>query len=98
MLTTLTAEPLAAGAADLEAAAATMAIRLPGPLGPLAELAYNYRWSWTGGGPELFAAVDPTRWALTHMNPVRLLQEVPPARLQRLADDDEFIGRLHELH
>jgi glycogen phosphorylase len=99
MLSTLTAaEPLAAGAADLEAAAAAMASRLPDALQPLAELSYNYRWSWTRGGPELFAAIDPTRWALTHMNPVRLLQEVPPARLQRLAADDDFIGRLHELH
>jgi glycogen phosphorylase len=98
MLTTLTAEPLAAGAADVEAAAAALASRLPGSLQPLAELAYNYRWSWTRGGPELFAEIDPTRWALTHMNPVRLLQEVPPARLARLAADDGFIGRLHELH
>jgi glycogen phosphorylase len=98
MLSTLTAEPLAAGAADIEAAAAAMASRLPDSLQPLAELAYNYRWSWTRGGPELFAAIDPTRWALAHMNPVRLLQEVPPGRLTRLAGDDEFIGRLHELH
>jgi glycogen phosphorylase len=98
MLTTPTAEPLAAGAPDLEAAAAGLASRLPDPLQPLAELAYNYRWSWTRGGPELFAAIDPTRWALTHMNPVRLLQEVPPARLARLADDDGFISSLHDLH
>src|SRR3954454_19869708 len=98
MLTTPTAEPLGTGAADLERAAAALASRLPDGLQPLAELAYNYRWSWTRGGPELFAAIDPTRWALTHMNPIRLLQEVPPARLGRLAADDEFIGALHELH
>jgi glycogen phosphorylase len=100
MLTTATAtaEPLATGAADLEGAAAALASRLPPGLQPLAELAYNYRWSWTTGGPELFAAIDPTRWGLTHMNPVRLLQEVPPARLGRLAADDEFMGALNELH
>jgi starch phosphorylase len=98
MLTTPTAEPLAAGASDLEAAAGAMASRLPGALQPLAELAYNYRWSWTSAGPDLFQAIDPTRWALTHMNPVRLLQEVPPARLKRLAADDGFIARLHDLH
>src|SRR3954464_7976510 len=98
MLSTLTAEPLAAGAADLEAAATALATRLPAPLEPLADLAYNYRWSWAGGGPDVFAAIDPTRWALTHMNPVRLLQEVPPSRLQRLAADDDFLGRLHDLH
>src|SRR3954451_3170873 len=98
MLTTLTAEPLAAGADDLEAAAHALATRLPAQLEPLAELAYNYRWSWAAGGPELFAAIDPTRWAHTHMNPVRHLQEVPPSRLARLAADDEFLRALHELH
>jgi starch phosphorylase len=98
MLSTATAEPLAAGAADLEAAAAGLASRLPAPLHPLAELAYNYRWSWTRGGPELFADVDATRWALTHANPVRLLQEVPPSALERLAKDQAFIVRLEDLH
>ncbi|MEY2533141.1 MAG: glycogen phosphorylase, partial [bacterium] len=98
MLSTATAEPLAAGAADLEAAAAGLASRLPAPLHPLAELAYNYRWSWTRGGPELFADVDATRWALTHANPVRLLQEVPPSALERLAKDQAFIARLEDLH
>ena len=98
MLTTLTAEPLAAGASDLEAAATALASRLPAPLQPLTELAYNYRWSWAGGGPDLFAAIDPTRWAHTHMNPVRLLQEVPPWRLAALAADEAFLADLHELH
>src|SRR3954451_18805920 len=98
MLTTLTAEPLAAGADDLEAAAHALATRLPAQLEPLAELAYNYRWSWAAGGPELFAAIDATRWGLCHGNPVRLLQEVPPSRLARLAADDEFLRALHELH
>src|SRR3954468_16298508 len=98
MLTTLTAEPLAAGAADLEAAAHALATRLPAQLEPLAELAYNYRWSWAAGGPELFAAIDPPRWAHTHMNPVRHLQEVPPSRLAKLAGDDGFISSLHDLH
>ena len=41
----------------------------------LARLAYNYRWAWTPGGPELFRAVDPDRWERCAENPVRLLQE-----------------------
>jgi len=97
MLTPPTTEPLAAGAADVEAAAAALATRLPAELAPLAELAYNYRWSWTPGGPELFAGIDPTRWGLCHGNPVRLLQEVPPALFARLAADDGFVARLNEL-
>jgi starch phosphorylase len=98
MLTTVTAEPLAAGTADLEAAAAGLASRLPEPLHQLAELAYNYRWSWTRGGPELFAEIDPPRWALCHSNPVRLLQEAPPAVLKRLAGDSAYLSRMQDLY
>jgi glycogen phosphorylase len=97
MLTPVT-EPLAAGSADLESAAAALASRLPEPLRPLATLAYNYRWSWTTGGPELFADIDPARWGLTHSNPVRLLQEVPPSVLERLASDGDFLARMQEIH
>ena len=87
MLSPLTSESLAAGAADIEAASAALASRLPGPLAPLAELAYNYRWSWTPGGPELLASVDPRRWELCLGNPVRLIEEVHPDRWRRLAGD-----------
>jgi starch phosphorylase len=98
MLSPVTTETLAAGAADVESASAALATRLPEPLRPLADLAYNYRWSWTTGGPELFASIDAARWGLTHSNPVRLLQEVPPQALERLARDDDFITRMHEVH
>ena len=47
-----------AGSSDLRAAADALRSRLPEPLGPLADIAYNYRWSWTPGGPELFASID----------------------------------------
>src|SRR3954467_14660371 len=98
MLTPQTTEkPLAAGAADLEGAAAPPAPRLPPQLGPPAELAYNSRWSWPPGGPELFAGIDPTRWGLCHGNPVRLLQEVPPSAFARLTADEGFVARMHEL-
>ncbi len=83
-----------AGTADLAAASAALRSCLPEPLGPLADLAYNYRWSWTPGGPELFASVDPRRWAACANNPVRLLQEVHPDRLRELAGDEEFLARL----
>jgi starch phosphorylase len=86
------------GSSDLRAAADALRSRLPAPLGALADLAYNYQWSWTPGGPELLAAVDPRRWELCLGNPVRLLEEVPPATLARLAADDGFLGRLAALH
>ena len=86
-----------AGTTDLAAAAAALRSRLPEPLAPLAEIAYNYRWSWTPGGPELFASVDPKRWEACAANPVRLLQETHPERLAAVARDTGFLGRLDAL-
>jgi glycogen phosphorylase len=86
-----------AGTTDLAAAAAALRSRLPEPLAPLAEIAYNYRWSWTPGGPELFASIDPKRWQACAANPVRLLQEVHPSRLADAAEDAAFAGALAEL-
>ena len=90
-------EPLSAGAADIATAIAGLAARLPEPLHPLAEIAYDYRWSWTPGGPETFAAIDPARWGLCHANPVRLLEETPLAVLDRAASDESFLERVRTL-
>jgi starch phosphorylase len=86
-----------AGSADLAAAAAALRSRLPEPLAALAPIAYNYRWSWTPGGPELFASIEPERWELCAANPVRLLQEAHPDTLTRLAGDAGFVSRLSAL-
>ena len=86
-----------AGAADIRRAVEELAERLPGPLAPLAALAYNYRWSWLPGGPELFAAIDRERFELCLQNPVRLLQEASSRALRRAADDDALVARAHEL-
>ena len=88
---------VSAGTADLERAAAELASRIPDPLAPLAQLAYNYRWSWTPGGHELFSAVDPARFELCHGNPVRLLQETSVGALERAAGDHELLARASEL-
>ena len=78
---------------DLQRAADALAARIPAPLAPLARLAFNYRWSWTPGGPELFSAVDPARWERCGENPVRLLGEVSPAALERAAGDAALLER-----
>ncbi|MFI7387153.1 alpha-glucan family phosphorylase [Streptomyces sp. NPDC049813] len=69
---------------------------LPAPLAPLQELARNLRWSWQAGTRDLFAAVDPERWAASGGDPMRLLGSVPPARLAELAADEAFLARLRE--
>ncbi|HEY3725530.1 MAG TPA: alpha-glucan family phosphorylase [Solirubrobacteraceae bacterium] len=85
------------GREDIHCAAGDLAERLPSALAPLARLAYNYRWAWLPGGPELFRAVDAERFARCLDNPVRLLQESPSRVLSRAARDDELLRRAAEL-
>ncbi|MEV1026155.1 alpha-glucan family phosphorylase [Streptomyces sp. NPDC050264] len=70
---------------------------LPEPLAPLHELARNLRWSWHAGTRDLFAAVDPVRWAASDGDPMRLLGSVPPSRLAELAADEAFLTALGEI-
>ena len=81
------------GREDIRRAAEELAERLPDALAPLARLAYNYRWSWLPGGPELFEAIDADRFALTNQNPVRLLQEASNDALRRAAADEALLER-----
>src|SRR4051794_4421858 len=85
---------MAPGAEDLQRAAAELAGRLPEPLAPLARIAFNYRWAWLPGGPELFEELAPHRWAACGNNPVRLLQEVSTGALERAAADEQFLNRI----
>ncbi|MFL5844969.1 MAG: alpha-glucan family phosphorylase [Solirubrobacteraceae bacterium] len=85
------------GAEDLRRAADALASRLPEPLAPLARIAYNYRWSWLPGGPELFEAIAPHRWALCGNNPVRMLQEVSAGSLEHAAADEGLLAQMREV-
>ncbi|MGZ4168079.1 MAG: alpha-glucan family phosphorylase [Solirubrobacteraceae bacterium] len=81
------------GHIDILAAAEDLGERIPDALAPLARVAYNYRWSWAPGGPEVFRAVDSERFNLCGRNPVRLLQESPARVLRRAADNGELVAR-----
>ncbi len=85
------------GTRDVSAAAEALADRIPEELRALATLAYNYWWSWAPGGEELFQSVAPRRWERCGFNPVRLLEEVTPARLRALASSPSFVERVHGL-
>ena len=82
---------------DLARAVASLAEKLPRQLRHLASLAYNYWWSWTPGGPELFSSLDPVRWRRCGENPVRLLQELPASRLAELAADATFVAEVNAM-
>ncbi|HSB43982.1 MAG TPA: alpha-glucan family phosphorylase [Nitrospira sp.] len=65
--------------------------RIPASLVRLAELSQNLWWSWTLEARQLFEAIDPTLWSLTHHNPVKLLTDVNPERLAKLAEDPSYL-------
>jgi starch phosphorylase len=87
-------ESMPRGAEDLRRASEELAARLPEPLRPLAHIAYNYRWAWLPGGPELFEAIAPHRWAQCGANPVRMLQEVSAGSLELAAGNEELLARI----
>lgn len=86
-----------AGARDVERAAAALAERLPGPLAIFARLAFNYRWSWSLEGRDLFRAIDAHRFQVCGENPVRFLQEATAGALARAAGDGALLERADAL-
>ncbi len=64
---------------------------IPRSLSRLYELANNLWWSWNPDARLLFERIDPTLWYRTNHNPVQLLSEVKPDRLDTLAQDMTFI-------
>jgi starch phosphorylase len=75
----------------------TVRAHLPERLAALEQLSTNLRWSWDKPTQDLFEAIDPTLWARCANDPVDLLGAVKPARLDELALDDGFLGRLDAL-
>ncbi|MGC5245848.1 alpha-glucan family phosphorylase [Gordonia sp. DT219] len=71
----------------------TIRIPLPAELADLDVLARNLRWVWHSATQDLFATIDPELWHAC-ADPLRLLDEVDPARLVTLAADDDFRSRL----
>lgn len=69
--------------------------KLPTPLRRLADLAYNYWWSWTEDRVSLFSTIDPTIWQACEHNPVALLESVSTERLWQVAEDPHYLNRLN---
>ena len=92
MTETAAAPGLVDGSYDLVRAAEDLAARLPPAMAAFARVAYNYLWSWTPGGGELFSAIDPVRWERSNCNPVRLLLESSAATLNAVSANTELMG------
>jgi len=70
---------------------ATISAKIPSRIERLEELAYNLWWTWHREARDLFKTLDRTLWHSTSHNAVKMLQEVPPARLKELAADPLFL-------
>ena len=75
----------------------TVRAHLPERLAALDQLSTNLRWSWDKPTQDLFATVDVDLWERCGSDPVALLGAVNPARLDELALDESFLGRLDQL-
>src|ERR1700712_4911215 len=75
----------------------TVRAHLPERLAALERLSVNLRWSWDTPTQELFATIDSELWDQLGQDPVALLGGVSPKRLDQLAGDDVFLGRLDYL-
>jgi starch phosphorylase len=70
---------------------------IPAPISRLHELAYNLWWSWNAEAQRLYQTIDVDLWQRSGHNPVRLLREVAPERLQALAEDRAFLEQYNSV-
>jgi starch phosphorylase len=70
---------------------------LPRTLQPLPHLAWNYWWSWTPDGAEVFRDLDPSIWEQCERNPRALLAQVSDLRLTQMSADPIFADRVRQL-
>ncbi|MBN1780431.1 alpha-glucan family phosphorylase [bacterium] len=64
---------------------------IPDRLDRLGDLAYNLWFSWHSKAVRLFQMMDRKLWENVKHNPVRLLHEIDPQRLDDLASDARFL-------
>ena len=72
----------------------TVKPHLPESLTGLDGLARDLRWSWDLPTRELFSTIDPQLWETGGHDPLLLLAEVSPDRLEELSNDNAYLERL----
>ena len=71
--------------------------RLPESLHRLADLAYNYWWSWQPEAVLLFESIDPTAWECCAHNPVMFLEGLGYDRLTQVTCDPQYMTTLNRV-
>ena len=70
--------------------------RLPERLHRLADLAGNLWWSWEPKLRKVFRTLDYPLWQATAHNPVAMLYQIEPERLEAAANDPDYLALLDE--
>jgi len=73
------------------------AVEIPGRIGRLRELADNLWWSWHPLARDLLRTLSEPLWRSTRHNPVRMLREVSPERLENLARTPTFVSHYDQV-
>ena len=71
--------------------------QLPERIRALAEIAQNLWWSWQLDARELFHRIDHRLWEDTRHNALEFLRQVTPDRLEKAAQDPEFLARYDQV-
>jgi len=66
---------------------------MPARISRLYELAYNLWWSWHPEARALYSSLDPDLWETVGHNPVHFLSDVQPQRLEKVANDTDYLQR-----
>ncbi len=71
----------------------TFAVRsvLPAKIEKLRKLAYNLWWSWNDDATLLFERLDPKLFKATGNNPVSLLENIRPGKLENAGRDKDYM-------
>jgi starch phosphorylase len=85
------------GSEDRARRVAVLSDRLVEGLKPLAQVAYNYRWSWHPDGPAVFRDINAFRWERSGQNPVRFLNDLWPATQAAAERDTALVDRIRVL-
>ncbi len=67
-------------------------MKLPEPIHRLQELATDLWWTWNPPAREVFRLLDYALWRQTAHNPVLMLRNISPERLEQVARDDRFLS------
>jgi len=70
---------------------------IPQNLRFLEKLSWNFYWSWSKEGSEIFRDLDSRLWEKCEQNPRQLLKQIGELRLWQKANESEYVARLDRL-